>query len=417
MISGNNGVGISFSDQPGNVVVGNRIGTNADGTAAVPNSADGIGFEDVSFQTIGGTAAGEGNLISGNGGNGLYFNSGYEMTSAKFQGNTIGLAVDGVTPLPNGGAGIFLDGVSDGGRIGGTSPGAGNVISGNLGTGVLIGSSDGWRLEGNRIGVTAAGTALAPNGASQVIVDSSDSGTIGGTIAAARNVISGGSSSAGIILDSGTDDSHVEGNYIGTNAGGHSGLGNGTGIQVVGGAHDNTIGGAVGGAGNVISGSARGVRLDNAGDGNRVVGNSIGTNAAETAVIPNGIGVELDGMTDAQIGTTSPGAANVIGGNSDTGILVVRQQHLEHDRRQLRRHEPQRHASTPQQRRHALRQGSSTTTSSGRTTSSPTTPARASRSATATATASPPTRSTTTAARASCSRRQQRPGEPDLTRP
>ena len=84
------------------------------------------------------------------------------MTSAKFQGNTIGLAVDGVTPLPNGGAGIFLDGVSDGGRIGGTSPGAGNVISGNLGTGVLIGSSDGWRLEGNRIGVTAAGTALAP---------------------------------------------------------------------------------------------------------------------------------------------------------------------------------------------------------------------------------------------------------------
>ena len=79
----------------------------------------------------------------------------------------------------------------------------------------------------------------------------------------------------------------------------------------------------MGGAGNVISGSARGVQLDNAGDGNRVVGNSIGTNAAETAVIPNGIGVELDGMTDAQIGSTSPGAANVIGGNSDTGILVA----------------------------------------------------------------------------------------------
>ena len=323
VISGNDGVGISFSSQPGNVAVGNRIGTNADGTAAVPNSGDGIGFEDVNFQTIGGTAAGEGNLISGNGGNGLYFNSGYEMTAAKFQGNTIGLAADGVTPLPNGGAGIFLDGVSDGGRIGGTSPGAGNVISGNLGTGVLIDGSDGWRLEGNLIGVTAAGTALAPNGASQVVVDNSDSVTIGGTIAAARNVISGGSTSAGVILDSLTADSHVEGNYIGTNAAGTAKLGNGTGIQVVGGAHDNAIGGVVAGAGNVISGSDRGVQLDNAGSGNRVVGNSIGTNAAETAVIANGVGVELDGMTDAQVGTTSPGAGNVIGGSSDAGILVA----------------------------------------------------------------------------------------------
>jgi Tol biopolymer transport system component len=322
VISGNFGAGIEFGDGTGNVVIGNRVGTNAAGTAAVPNTEDGIAFEDVSFQTIGGTAPGEGNLISGNGENGIYLLA-YDFAPARFQGNTIGLAADGATPLPNGGAGIFVDGVDEL-LLGGTAAGAGNVISGNNGTGVDVQFSDDVRIQGNIIGLNATGTVGVPNGTSEVIVDSaSDRIRIGGTTTGARNVISGGTTGYGILLD-GADNAAIQGNYVGTDKTGEVGLGNADGIALASGANDNTIGGVVAGARNVISGNASvGVRLDLAGSGNRILGNSIGTDKDETDVIPNNVGVELDGTADTIIGSTSPGAGNVIGGSTDAGILFT----------------------------------------------------------------------------------------------
>jgi CSLREA domain-containing protein len=322
VISGNAGAGIEFIDGTGNVVIGNRIGTSPAGDEAVPNAQDGIAFEDVSFQYIGGTAPGEGNLISGNGENGILLNSGFEFAAARFQGNIIGLAADGTTPLPNGAAGVFIDSVDEV-LLGGTAPRSGNVISGNGGTGVDVQLSDDVLIQGNIIGLNAAGTAGAPNGASEVIVDSgSDRIRIGGTTAGARNVISGGISGYGILVD-GANNAVIQGNFIGTDKAGEVGLGNGDGINLTSGASGNTIGGVVAGARNVISGNnAVGVRLDLAGSNNRVVGNSIGTDKDETDLIPNDIGIELDGTADTIIGSTSPGAGNVIGGSLDTGILV-----------------------------------------------------------------------------------------------
>lgn len=324
VISGNFGAGIEFVDGTGNVVTGNRIGTNAAGDAALPNTQNGIAFEDVSFQTIGGTAPGEGNLISGNGENGIHLNSGYEFAPARFEGNTIGLNVNGTASLPNAGAGMLIEGVSDGIHIGGTAAGAGNVISGNDGTGIDVESTDDVRIQGNIIGLNAAGTAGVPNGTSEVIVDgASQRLRIGGKTAGARNVISGGITGYGILLD-GTDGAVIQGNYIGTDKTGEVGLGNGDGITVASGGGGNTIGGVVAGARNVISGNdSVGVRLDLAGAGNRIVGNSIGTDKDETDAIPNNVGIELDGTANTIIGSTAPGAGNVIGGSTDAGILFI----------------------------------------------------------------------------------------------
>src|SRR5204862_36319 len=60
------GGGESRASATGNVVVGNRIGTDVNGTAALGNDTDGVRIGGGSDNTIGGTAAGEGNVISGN---------------------------------------------------------------------------------------------------------------------------------------------------------------------------------------------------------------------------------------------------------------------------------------------------------------------------------------------------------------
>jgi CSLREA domain-containing protein len=322
VISGNKGQGIQLGNESGNVIVGNRIGTDPSGTVAVPNTEAGIRFEDVSFQFVGGTAAGAGNLISGNGADGIFLNSGYEFDSARFEGNVIGLASDGKTPLPNGGAGIDVQSVDDV-HIGGATAGAGNVISGNGGDGIDIVNSAGAVVQGNLVGVSADGTTAVRNsGTNGLRVDSSDDVLVGGTTASTRNVISGGFGPTGIYL-TGSNNGTIAGNYVGTDATGQNALGNGEDIVLDGGSANTTVGGTAPGSGNVVGDSLIGVHLvSGVGDGNRILGNSIGTNAGETATIPNDVAVQLDNTTNAQVGSTAPGGGNVIAGSDDTGIIV-----------------------------------------------------------------------------------------------
>ena len=111
MISGNNGPGITITtESSGTRVIGNYIGTNAAGTAAVPNNGDGIYVEDSVGTEIGGSASGEGNVISSNRalGVGLFL----DCTQAKVQGNVIGEAIDG-SPLGNGADGVYIQDATD----------------------------------------------------------------------------------------------------------------------------------------------------------------------------------------------------------------------------------------------------------------------------------------------------------------
>ncbi|MFN8539911.1 MAG: hypothetical protein U0232_20825 [Thermomicrobiales bacterium] len=88
-------------------ITGNRIGTNAAGTAAIPNALDGIYINDPSDVTIGGSAPGEGNLISGNGRHGIWHSvegGGYATNDTHILGNRIGTDITGNGAIGNGGA-------------------------------------------------------------------------------------------------------------------------------------------------------------------------------------------------------------------------------------------------------------------------------------------------------------------------
>ena len=207
-------------------------------------------------------------------------------------------------------------------RIGGTLiPGQRNVIREND-IGIYVINSDQTLIQGNYIGVDATGTVAMGNEFGIQFTSGSNSNTIGGTSAAARNVISG-NTTYGILVGTDLSIGHtVQGNHIGTNAAGTASLGNGTGIWFGGGTYSNIIGGSAAGAGNVISGNGDGVRIDGAAL-NYMQGNFIGTNAAGTAALGNGRGVVIDGgSVSNQVGGFAAGERNVISGNGGAGVAI-----------------------------------------------------------------------------------------------
>ena len=120
------------------------------------------------------------------------------------QGNYVGLNAAGTAAVGNTYNGIRIDSGADNNRVGGTAPGAGNVISGNLDTGVEIqdSNSTGNRIEGNIIGLNAAGTAAIGN-LDGVIIEDAPNNTVGGATTAHRNIISGntgGSQGNGVVI-------------------------------------------------------------------------------------------------------------------------------------------------------------------------------------------------------------------------
>jgi uncharacterized repeat protein (TIGR01451 family) len=142
VISGNRlrGVLIYETSASGNLVLGNYIGTNASGTGALTNQQIGVYLWNSPDNTVGGTEAGAGNVISGNSMFGLY-GWGAGCSGNLVQGNTIGLDVTQSVAIANGDspthAGVyFSSAVSN--IIGGTEAGAANVIAGNTGCGVRI---------------------------------------------------------------------------------------------------------------------------------------------------------------------------------------------------------------------------------------------------------------------------------------
>lgn len=170
VISGNGGYGI-YSVGGGGWIRGNFIGINAAGSAASPN---GTGIQtSTGYFTIGGTSAGERNVISGNTGDGLFLNG----CNCTIQGNFIGTNAAGNGKVPNGDSGIYVQNSSL--VIGGNQPGMGNLISGNTGAGVdvmRIDNSYNLTIQGNKIGMKAAGGALA-NGGAGILLHTSPTST------------------------------------------------------------------------------------------------------------------------------------------------------------------------------------------------------------------------------------------------
>ncbi len=97
--SAGNGVLISGTGATGNKVQGNFIGTTSDGSAALGNSRNGVFINGAPTNTVGGTASGAPNVISGNVGRGVSI-IGTEATGNKVLGNFIGTTPTGAPPWP-----------------------------------------------------------------------------------------------------------------------------------------------------------------------------------------------------------------------------------------------------------------------------------------------------------------------------
>ena len=319
LISGNSVYGISLDEGTSEVsVLGNRIGTSADGNAALPNQGAGISVSG-SNHTIGVGAAR--NLISGNSGDGIDISG--VATNATVLGNYVGTNAGGSAALGNGGSGIRVLSASAGIRIGDSGSGQGNLISGNLLRGLTLdASSNGVLIAGNRIGSNADGTAAIGNVETGIFLNGNNH-VIGGNSAGARNLISGNAGN-GIIAVGGGGGSSIRGNYIGTNAAGNAALANTAyGIRAAQTSSLN-IGGSAAGSGNLISGNARGMSIEAVASHVTVAGNILGLNAAANAVLPNGSDADTITITgpDATIGGTLAGAGNIIAGNQNTAISV-----------------------------------------------------------------------------------------------
>ncbi len=221
LISGNTlggiDVGSGFSPPSSAVIQGNMIGTNAAGTGSIGNPA-GILIDD-SQATIGGTSAGSGNLVSGNG-DGIQIRRNTDSAIATLiQGNRIGTDTHGAAAIANGtGIQIELDNRDHPVVIGGTTTQSGNLISGNLAAGIRLLLADRVTIQGNRIGTRANGADLLPNGGAGIELSSSThENAIGGIVPGEGNVIA--YNATGISIGSFNYSNRIRGNSIRSNVG------------------------------------------------------------------------------------------------------------------------------------------------------------------------------------------------------
>ncbi len=214
----------------------------------------------------------------------------------------------------------------------------GTVLNGMQGSGCPLqvggNSPSNVIIEGNLIGTNTDGTAIASDGGCVNFL-ANGTNTIGGTVAAARNLISFGPSlgNSGLNIYDSSGLTNIQGNYIGTDITGTIALGNNVqGIDVQ--TANVVIGGTAAGTGNVISGTSanssqiygNGITIPTGGGLGLVIqGNRIGTNAAGTAALPNGgDGISMgNGAIWDTIGGVVPAARNIISGNGKVGIRAV----------------------------------------------------------------------------------------------
>ena len=168
-----------------------------------------------STNTVGGTGAGQRNVISGN-------NTGITLSGALAQsnavrGNYIGLTASGTTTNPNG-TGIVLTGGASNNTIGGNAGDQGNIIAGNTTNGIMVESSgtDGNVLSSNGIGLGADLATTLPNGQYGVRIQNGPSNTVIGGASGSGNFITG-SAYSGLYVGSAGSGTQVTWNVLAGN--------------------------------------------------------------------------------------------------------------------------------------------------------------------------------------------------------
>lgn len=251
--------GVMFATAQGDTIQSCWVGLRPDGSVQPANPQEiGVLVMGTGGHTIGGTDWWQRNVISGQMANIKIMSIDPAEPQTVVQGNYVG--TDPTGTAPRGGAnGIWLRNARNV-LIGGEEAGAGNVVSGNGGAGIVVeadrdGYGSGVVVQGNRIGTDRTGLAAIGNEAGIMILSSR--AQIGGTAPGAGNVISGngvGIEIAGLMIEGVLPVSQVavQGNRIGVSVDGQP-LGNTHGVRVGPYAHDCMIGGTEPGSGNQIA--------------------------------------------------------------------------------------------------------------------------------------------------------------------
>ncbi len=160
MISGNTlaGINIQSAGSDSNTIRGNYIGTDATGTAGVPNASSGIVIGNGDANVVGGPAVADGNVISSNiGCNVCVFGP---ATNTDIRNNLLGTNADATATLLGSSWGIMVSGDPSG-----TTAINNNTVGGN-GIGIYITASVGilgYFQAGNTIGTDQTGATILSN--------------------------------------------------------------------------------------------------------------------------------------------------------------------------------------------------------------------------------------------------------------
>ncbi|HMJ90849.1 MAG TPA: Calx-beta domain-containing protein, partial [Candidatus Acidoferrum sp.] len=316
-----NRYGVYVNGSGTNLIVGNHIGTDAVGRLSRGNTNGGVYVigADSRGNQIGGPGADYRNVISGNGA--LSTSAGVTLetcSNSVVAGNFIGVDATGTNGLFNDVAGLRVRSGSTN-IIGGLTLASANVISGNDGSGLVIDSGSGNRIQGNLIGTDVTGTRVLSNEEEGIDVNGGSGNVIGGLEPGAGNVISG-NGAQGIEISSSPLGAVVQGNFIGTDRTGNLALGNGGfGVQLTLSRHRVES--------NVIAFN-RGIGVYiTSGDGNTVTANSIHSNTnlgidlGNFGTQANDIGDPDNGVNGLQNYPVLTGALRNLASTSISGTL------------------------------------------------------------------------------------------------
>ncbi len=308
-VGGFGGDGIELEGSSQTTVTGCYVGVDTTGASTRSNAGRGIVCTNATRVAI------EGNVLSGNVQSGMEI-AGTTDQYSLFVANRIGTDASGVSALGNG-TGVTITAPLV--RFGPGSPADGNVISGNVGCGVVIdGSAVAVSVVGNLIGTSALGSAPIPNGGFGVDVNA-------GSGHAIRSCVLSGNTAGGIRIASGVGyGCQITRCGIGTDASRTGVIGNGGPGVLVEGGNDHVIGSTTSGLGNVIAGNTTaGVLLTGSSVNCEVFGNAIGTDATGKLRLGQaGDGVRIVNGR-AAVGYAVAEGRNTIAFNENAGVAIV----------------------------------------------------------------------------------------------
>ncbi|MGP0069504.1 MAG: hypothetical protein ACLQGP_38640 [Isosphaeraceae bacterium] len=235
-------------------------------------------------------------------------------TEPGYEGSPL-VEIDGSGLSGTGNSGLILSG--------GGSTIQGLAIVGFSGAAVVLESGGGNVVDGDYLGVTPDGTRAIPNGQGLEVLGSSLN-TIGCGAGGAGNVISGNTGNGILIqpMGSPSSDNLIGGNWIGTTADGNAALGNTlSGIAIVG-SSNNIVGSPGQGFGNVISGNlGPGISVTGQSLATQIQNDFIGVaQDGRTPLGNGGDGIQLEDAPGTVIGGVDLGESNVIGANHGDGV-------------------------------------------------------------------------------------------------